>query len=153
MAARKTVKSPKASKTSKAAKTAKLAALPIPQLPVIKVPALGPGLMAEPGFAALKIPVKLGGSVATAGVVFLRGALHVEPGHGPVDSPCTLFTLPAGMAPSTSGKLIATFRDQGPAPVVPIELSLSSSGAVGLFQGPSLGSDATVWLDGISFML
>jgi hypothetical protein len=153
MAARKTAKSSKASKTPRAAKTAKLTALPIPQPPVIKVPALGPGLMAEPGLAALKIPVKLGASVATTGVVFLRGTLHVEPGHGPVHSPCTLFTLPAGMQPSHDGKLLATFRDQGPAPVEPIALSLSSSGAVGLFQGPSLGSDATVWLDGVSFML
>jgi hypothetical protein len=139
----------------KRAKLVKPLPLPLAQTPVIAVPALGLGLTADPTFAALMIPAKAtlpGGKVATAGAVFLRGILNVNPAQGAVSAPATLFTLPAGMRPSCDSYLIATYRDQWSAPVVPIVLSLGTSGAVGLVA-VSLGYDSMIWLDGLSFML
>ena len=122
---------------------------------MIAVPALSAALTADPTFAAVMVPAKATlprGKVATTGVVFLRGVLNVNPAQGGVSAPATLFTLPAGMHPSCGGYLLATYRDQGSAPVVPLLLALSTGGAVSLVTG-GLGYDSMIWLGGISFLL
>jgi hypothetical protein len=118
------------------------------------VPAVGTGVAAGPGFGAWKLPVAVktpGGKPAASGVVFLCGVLNADPAQGvPPGDWFTLFTLPAGMTPAQECRVLANFRQQGPAPFQPLVLGILPGGAV-IAHNEGFSFDSMIWVGGISF--